>query len=393
MSDKDEREGADRLGEAAEAGFETLAIHAGQEPDPVTGAVIPPLHLATTYAQDSVGGHRGFEYSRTGNPTRASLEHTLATLEQAASGFAFASGMAAEDALLRILGPGDHLLIPNDAYGGTFRLVARVLSRFGITYTPVDLTDRDAVAASWSPATRLVWIETPSNPLLNICDIGALAEIAHQHAGWCVVDNTFATPYLQQPLRLGADAVVHSATKYLGGHSDVVGGFVATRDDRLAEHVAFLQNSAGAVPSPFDCYLVQRGLKTLAVRMERQCENATRVAEFLAGHPAVAAVLYPGLESHPGHAVARRQMRGFGAMVSFTLTGGEPAALRTASKTGVFTLAESLGAVESLIEHPAQMTHLSVAGSALSVDPALLRLSVGLETADDLLRDLEQALD
>jgi len=392
VSDKDEAGRPDYLSEAGDPGFETLAIHAGQEPDSATGAVIPPLHLATTYAQDSVGGHRGFEYSRTGNPTRATLEITLATLEQAGSGFAFASGMAAEDALLRILDPGDHLLIPDDAYGGTFRLVARVLSRYGISYSAVDLTDHDAVASSWSPRTRLVWIETPSNPLLNVADIEALAEIAHDQSGWCIVDNTFATPYLQQPLMLGADAVVHSATKYLGGHSDVVGGFVATNDDRLAEHVAFLQNSAGAVPSPFDCYLVQRGLKTLAVRMERQCENAARVAEFLAGHPAVAAVFYPGLASHPGHELAARQMRRFGAMVSFTLKGGEQAALETARKTGVFTLAESLGAVESLIEHPAQMTHLSVAGSALSVDPALLRLSVGLETVEDLIRDLGRAL-
>ena len=293
---------------------------------------------------------------------------------------------------MRILDPGDHLLIPDDAYGGTFRLVARVLSRYGITYTAVNLTERDVVAAAWRPATRLVWIETPSNPLLNIADIEALADLAHDRSGWCIVDNTFATPYLQQPLTLGADAVVHSATKYLGGHSDVVGGFVATSDDRLAEHVAFVQNAAGAVPSPFDCYLVQRGLKTLAVRMERQCENAARVAAFLASHPAVDTVMYPGLESHPGHDVARRQMRGYGAMVSFTLKGGEAAALRTARKTVVFTLAESLGAVESLIEHPAQMTHLSVAGSALSVDPALLRLSVGLETVEDLIRDLGRAL-
>jgi cystathionine gamma-synthase len=393
MSGIGEVSGAGSLSEIVDPGFETLAIHAGQEPDSVTGAVIPPLHLATTYAQESVGGHRGFEYSRTGNPTRATLEITLATLEKAGSGFAFASGMAAEDALLRILDPGDHLLVPDDAYGGTFRLVARVLSRYGITYLPVDLTDPDAVASAWTPKTRLVWIETPSNPLLNIADIEALAEIAHERAGWCVVDNTFATPYLQQPLTLGADAVVHSATKYLGGHSDVVGGFVATNDDRLAEHVAFLQNAGGAVPSPFDCYLVQRGLKTLAVRMERQCENAARVADFLAGHPAVAVVFHPGLPSHPGHELAARQMRRFGAMVSFTLKGGEPAALRTARKTGVFTLAESLGAVESLIEHPAQMTHLSVSGSPLSVDPALLRLSVGLETVEDLVRDLERALD
>jgi cystathionine gamma-synthase len=384
--------GADEALDALEAGFETLAIHAGQQPDATTGAVIPPLHLATTYAQESVGNHRGFEYSRTGNPTRATLETTLSTLERASSGFAFASGMAAEDALLRVLDPGDHLLIPSDAYGGTFRLVARVLSRYGITYSAVDLTDHDAVASSWSPSTRLIWLETPTNPLLHIADIEALAHLAHERGGWCVVDNTFATPYLQQPLVLGADAVVHSSTKYLGGHSDVVGGFVATNDDRIAEHVSFLQNAAGAVPGPFDCYLVQRGLKTLAVRMDRQCENAARVAELLAGHAAVARVFYPGLESHPGHELAVRQMRRFGAMVSFTLKGGEAAALEVARKTRVFTLAESLGAVESLIEQPAQMTHLSVAGSALSVDPALLRLSVGLETVEDLVTDLVRAL-
>lgn len=373
-------------------GFETLAIHAAQPPDPTSGAVIPPIHLATTYAQDAVGEHRGFEYSRTGNPTRAVLEATLAALEGGAHGFCFASGMAAEDALLRRLRPGDNVLIPDDAYGGTWRLIARVYGEYGITHTPVDLTSPDAVADAWQSATKLVWIETPSNPLLRIADIEALAHVARERGGWCVVDNTFATPYLQQPLSLGADAVVHSATKYLGGHSDVVGGAVLTSDADLAEYLGFIQNSAGAVPGPFDCYLVQRGLKTLAVRMDRQCANARAIAEFLSEHPAVAEVCYPGLVSHAGHDVAKRQMRDFGAMVSFVAAGGEPAALEVARRTELFTLAESLGAVESLIEHPARMTHASVASSPLAVDPALIRLSVGLEAVDDLLADLAHAL-
>jgi cystathionine gamma-synthase len=373
-------------------GFETLAIHAAQPPDASTGAVIPALHLATTYAQEAVGQHKGFDYSRTGNPTRSVLEATLATLEGATRGFCFASGMAAEDAVLRGLRPGDNLLIPNDAYGGTWRLIARVYGEIGVSATPVDLTRSDAVASQWKPSTKLVWVESPSNPLLQVADIGAIAEIAHELGGWCIVDNTFATPYLQRPLLLGADAVVHSATKYLGGHSDVVGGAVLTSDPALCEQLGFIQNSAGAVPSPFDCYLVQRGLKTLAVRMERQCSNAAVISDFLAGHPAVSRVLYPGLASHPGHALARRQMGGFGAMVSFVLKGGEAVAVETARRTKLFTLAESLGAVESLIEHPARMTHASVASSPLAVDPALLRLSVGLESVGDLISDLSQAL-
>jgi len=375
-----------------EPGFETLAVHAGQDPDPQPGAVVTPIHLSTTFAQSAVGEHAGYEYARTGNPTRASFESTLAALEGASHGFAFASGMAAEDALLRRLSPGDHLVIPNDAYGGTYRLVDKVLRPLGIDYTPVDLSDHGAFAAAWRAATRLVWIETPSNPLLNIVDIEGVASFATQRGGICVVDNTFATPYLQQPLSLGAHAVVHSSTKYLGGHSDVVGGFVATNDDELATYLGFMQNATGAVPSPFDCYLVQRGLKTLAVRMDRQCANAAAVAEHLNAHRAVASVRYPGLASHPGHALAARQMRGFGAMVSFTVGAGEAAALEVASKTEVFVLAESLGAVESLVEHPARMTHASVADSELSVDPSLLRLSVGLETLDDLLWDLDRAL-
>jgi cystathionine gamma-synthase len=373
-------------------GFETLAIHAGQEPDPLTGAVVTPIHLSTTFAQSAVGEHSGFEYSRTGNPTRASFESTLAALEGAAHGFAFASGMAAEDALLRRLRPGDHLVIPNDAYGGTYRLVDKVLAPMGITYTPVDLTDPCALASAWQVATRLVWVETPSNPLLHIVDIAKVASFAAERGGLCIVDNTFATPYLQQPLALGADAVVHSSTKYLGGHSDVVGGFIATNNDELAVDLAFIQNASGAVPSPFDCYLTQRGLKTLAVRLDRQCASAAAVADHLVAHSAVSAVRYPGLASHPGHDIASRQMRAYGAMVSFTLQGGEAAALEAARKMEVFTLAESLGAVESLVEHPARMTHASVAGSELSVDPALLRLSIGLETLDDLLWDLDRAL-
>jgi cystathionine gamma-synthase len=373
-------------------GFETLAIHAGQSPDPQTGAVVTPIHLASTFAQDAVGKHAGFEYARTGNPTRASLETTLAALEGARHGFCFASGMAAEDALLRPLRAGDHIVIPNDAYGGTYRLVKRLLEPIGIRSTPADLSDLDALSEVWEGETRLVWVETPTNPMLRIVDIAAVAEFAHENRARCYVDNTFATPYLQQPLSLGADAVVHSSTKYLGGHSDVVGGFVGTNQDSIAEDLGFVQNSAGAVPSPFDCYLLQRGIKTLPVRMDRQCESATLIAEYLATHPAVATVRYPGFDSHPGHKVAAKQMRAFGAMVSFTLAGGEPAALEVASKTEICTLAESLGAVESLIEHPGRMTHLSVAGSPLSVDPALLRLSVGLETVGDLIADLDRAL-
>jgi cystathionine gamma-synthase len=374
------------------AGFETRAIHAGQPPDTATGAVVPAIHLASTFAQDAVGEHRGFEYSRTNNPTRQVLETTLASLESARHGVAFSSGMAASDALLRRVRPGEHILIPSDAYGGTYRLVARVLAPTGVEFTPVDLTDAANVAGAWRPETRMVWVETPSNPLLGIADIAAIARMAQERGGQCIVDNTFATPYLQQPLALGADAVVHSSTKYLGGHSDVVGGFVATSDDQLAAELRFLQNSAGAVPSPFDCYLVLRGVRTLAVRLDRQCANARSVAEFLDDHPAVARVYYPGLAGHPGHDLAARQMRDFGGMVSFVHRDGEDGALSVVARTRVFTLAESLGAVESLIEHPARMTHASVAGSPLAVDAGLVRLSVGIETLGDLLADLKQAL-
>jgi cystathionine gamma-synthase len=372
-----------------DAAFETRAIHLGQEPDPVTGAVVPPINLASTFAQDAVGAPRAFEYSRSGNPTRAALETALTGLERGAHGFAFASGLAATDAVLRQLEPGDHVVLPNDAYGGTYRLVNAVHRRAGLTFSSVDLTDTAALAAACGDRTRLVWLETPSNPRLRVTDIAAVAAVAHEHGAWCAVDNTFATPYLQRPLELGADIVVHSTTKYLGGHSDVVGGFAALGGglDGLAEGIAFVQNATGAVPSPFDCYLVLRGLKTLAVRMDRHSENATRVAAFLRGQAAVADVYFPDGE------LARKQMRAAGGMVSFTLRGGEEAALRVAAATRVFTLAESLGAVESLIEHPARMTHASVVGSPLAVDDALLRLSVGLESADDLVDDLRRALD
>jgi cystathionine gamma-synthase len=374
-------------------GFETRAIHAGQAPDPVTGAVVPPISLATTFAQEAVGKHQGFEYARSGNPTRAALEACLASLEGATHGLAFASGLAAEDAVLRLLAPGDHVVIPDDAYGGTFRLIDKVWGPLGVTHTSAPLGDPAQVAGAWRPETRLVWVETPSNPALSIVDIAAVAAFAHERGARLVVDNTFATPYLQQPLSLGADLVVHSTTKYLGGHSDVVGGFVATNDADLAARVAFFQNAAGGVPGPVDCYLVLRGVKTLAVRMDRHCANAAVVADLLVGHPAVSHVRYPGLASHPGYELARRQMRGFGGMVSFVVAGGEAAALEVARSTRLFTLAESLGAVESLIEHPHRMTHASAAGSALEVDPGLLRLSVGLETAEDLVADLDAALD
>jgi len=374
-------------------GFETRAIHAGQAPDPVTGAVVTPISLSTTFAQEAVGKHQGYEYARSGNPTRAALETCLASLEGAAHGLAFSSGLAAEDAILRLLRPGDHLIIPDDAYGGTFRLIDKVWGPLGISHDAVALRDLDAVAAAWRPETRLVWAETPSNPTLSIVDIAALGSLAHERDASLVVDNTFATPYLQQPLALGADLVVHSTTKYLGGHSDVVGGFVATDDADLAGRVAFYQNAAGGVPGPMDCYLVLRGAKTLAIRMDRHCVNAAAVVEMLAAHPAVSRVLYPGLVSHPGHDVAARQMRDFGGMVSFVVAGGETAALEVVRSTTLWTLAESLGAVESLIEHPHRMTHASAAGSALEVDPGLVRLSVGIETIEDLVADLSTALD
>ena len=374
-------------------GFETRAVHSGQSPDPGSGAVVTPITLSTTFVQDGVGNHRGFEYSRSGNPTRAALETCVAALEGAAHGLAFASGLAAEDNVLRLLSRGDRVLLGNDAYGGTFRLISKVWGPLGVSWSAVDLTDVDALAADWPADTRMVWLETPTNPLLTCIDIARVAELAHSHGAWVVVDNTFATPFLQQPMSLGADIVVHSATKYLGGHSDVVGGFLALDDDELAGRIRFTQNAAGAVPAPFDCYLLLRGVKTLGVRMERHCSNARAIVELLLGHPAVERVLYPQLPDHPGHAAAAAQMRDFGGMVSFTLRGGEPAALEVVRHTTLFALAESLGAVESLIEHPGRMTHASAAGSPLQVPDSLVRLSVGIETASDLVADLEQALD
>ncbi|MGZ4537710.1 MAG: cystathionine gamma-synthase [Blastococcus sp.] len=375
-------------------GFNTRAIHAGQEPDPATGAVIVPLHLTTTYKQDGVGGLRGgYEYSRSANPTRTALQEALAALEQGTHGMAFASGLAAEDTLLRtVCEPGTHIVLAGDAYGGTFRLISRVASRWGVEHTPADLADLDAVRAALRPSTRVIWCETPTNPLLNIADIAALADVAHEAGALLVVDNTFASPYLQQPLTLGADVVVHSTTKYLGGHSDVVGGALVTADSGLAESLAYHQNAMGAVAGPFDAWLVLRGLKTLGVRMDRHQTNAARIVEFLADSPAVASVLYPGLPDHPGHDIAAKQMSGYGGMLSFRLAGGEEAALRVCERARLFTLAESLGGVESLIEHPGRMTHASAAGSPLEVPADLVRLSVGIEDVDDLLADLDQAI-
>jgi len=379
-----------------EAGFNTRAIHAGQEPDPLTGAVSVPIYATSTYKQDGVGGLRGgYEYSRSANPTRTALEEALAALEGGARGLAFASGLAASDTALRtVCVPGDHVLLPDDAYGGTFRLVSRVLARWGIEYTPVHLSDLDAVRAAVRPSTRVIWCETPTNPLLGIADIAGLAGIAREAGALFVVDNTFATPYLQQPLALGADVVVHSTTKYLGGHSDVIGGalVVGRSNAELGEALAFHQNAMGAVAGPFDAFLVLRGIKTLGVRMDRHCANAARVADFLTGHPAVARVYYPGLPEHPGHDLAARQMRGFGGMVSFTVRGGEEAAVKVCGLTSIFILGESLGGVESLIEHPGRMTHASVAGSPLEVPGDLVRLSVGIEDVEDLVADLIQAL-
>ncbi len=376
-------------------GFETLAIHAGQEPDPLTGAVVPPIYQVSTFKQDGVGGLRGgYEYSRSANPTRTALEQCLAALEDGSGALAFASGLAAEDCLLRtVCSPGDHVLIPDDAYGGTYRLFAQVLAAWGLTYSVVALSDLEAVRAQLAARpVKVVWVETPTNPLLNIADIRALAEAAHEAGAMLVVDNTFASPYLQQPLTLGADAVVHSTTKYLGGHSDVVGGAVAVADPELCERIAFMQNATGSVAGPFDSWLALRGLKTLAVRMDRHCRNAMRIAQMLAEHPAVAEVYYPGLPSHPGHKTAQEQMRAFGGMVSVRLLAGADAAVRTCGRTRLFTLAESLGGVESLIEHPARMTHASVTGSPLEVPADLIRLSVGIEDCDDLIHDLRQSL-
>ena len=377
------------------SGFETRAIHAGYEPDPTTGAVIPPIFATSTYKQDGVGGLRGgYEYSRSANPTRTALEGNIAALEEGERGFAFASGLAAEHTLLKaVCKPGDHLVVPNDAYGGTYRLFAKVEDPWGLAHTSAPVSDVDAIRAAIRPGeTKVVWLETPTNPLLNIGDIEAVASVAHDAGALLVVDNTFCSPYLQQPLTLGADAVVHSTTKYVGGHSDVVGGAIVVRDLDLADQIAFHQNAIGAVAGPFDAWLTLRGIRTLALRMDRHCDNAEKVVGFLTQHPAVSEVIYPGLAEHPGHAVASRQMKRYGGMVSFRVAGGREQALRVCEKAEVFTLGESLGGVESLIEHPGLMTHASVAGTDLEVPDDLVRLSVGIETADDLLADLERAL-
>ena len=374
-------------------GFETRAIHAGQEPEPITGAVITPIFQTSTYAQPSPGDHTGYEYSRTGNPTRTALQDALANLEGADYGYAFASGLAAEDTVLRVLQAGDHVVLGNDAYGGTFRLISQVVTRSGVTWSAADLTDPAALDANWNPATKIVWMETPTNPLLTVFDIEAIAEVTHKNGAKLVVDNTFASPYLQQPLRHGADLVIHSTTKYIGGHSDTVGGFAATSDEEWANDIQYLQNAVGAVPAPMDCFLTTRGLKTLGVRMDRHTQNAEAIAEMLVAHPAVSHVLYPGLDSHPGAEITKRQMKAGGGMISFRVHAGLEAAKSVTMRTRLFTLAESLGGIESLIEHPGVMTHASAAGSPLEVPDDLVRLSVGIETQDDLIEDLNQALD
>lgn len=374
--------------------FETLAIHAGQPPDPTTGAVMVPIYQASTYRQEQVGRTLGYEYSRTGNPTRNALEECIAALEGGTKGLAFASGMAAIDAVLRLLEPGDHVLAGDDLYGGTYRLFEQVFAKYGLTFSYAPTTEPESFLRSLRPETRLIWLETPTNPLMNICDLAFICKGAQEHTSrpWVCVDNTFATPYLQQPIKLGADFVVHSTTKYLGGHSDVIGGAVVTSGQALGERLAFLQNAVGAVPGPMDCFLVLRGVKTLAVRMDRHAENAHGIAEFLQDHPGVQRVYYPGLPSHPQHSLVSRQMKNGGGMLSFVLKGDVQRAKLVVEGTRLFTLAESLGGVESLIEIPSMMTHASTADSPLAVPPTLIRLSVGLEAASDLIQDLSQAL-
>ncbi len=372
--------------------FDTLAIHAGQTPDPTTGAIMTPIYQTSTYVQAAPAEHKGYEYSRTDNPTRKALEDCLAALEAAPYGLAFASGMAAIDTIFKLLRPGDHVIAPNDVYGGTFRLADKVLRFYGVTFDWIDMTSLDTIRAAIRPETRMIWVETPTNPRLALVDIAGVAELAQPNRITIVVDNTFASPALQQPLVLGADVAIHSTTKYLGGHSDVVGGAIMTRREALFEQLKFLQNAAGAVPGPMDCFLVLRGLKTLGVRMERHSQNGLKVAQFLEDHTAIEKVIYPGLESHPQHELARRQMRGPGGMISVLVRGGTDAARRLASRTRLFSLAESLGGVESLIEHPSSMTHASTASSDLAVETNLVRLSVGIENSDDLIADLQQAL-
>ncbi len=375
-------------------GFETRAIHAGQPADPTTGAVTVPIYQTSTYAQEAIGQHKGYEYSRTHNPTRTALEKCIASLEggEDALGLGFASGMAAITTLLYTLRPGDHVLLSDDVYGGTYRLFSKILVNYGIEYTLADLTDIERASAKINARTRMVWLETPTNPWLKVIDIAEAAKLAHSVNSQLVVDNTFASPYIQRPLELGADVVVHSSTKYLGGHSDVVGGLLVTKDAELRDRIAFHQNAVGSTPGPFDCWLVMRGIKTLPVRMRAHQENALAIAQFLAQHPKVERVLYPGLATHPQHALATQQMSGYGGMVSF-IGRSEQAARAIVARTKIFTLAESLGGVESLIEHPGAMTHASLAGSPIEMHPALVRLSVGIETTKDLLADLEQALD
>ncbi len=379
-------------GDDAELEFETLAVHAGVEPEPITGAVMTPVFFSSTYAQEDVAVHKGYEYSRTDNPTRTALHDSVAALEGGRFALAFASGMAATDVLLRRLSPGDHVICGNDVYGGTFRLFDKILRRHGIDFSFIDTTRTAEVAEAIKPTTRLIWLETPTNPLLKLTDIAAVADLTKDRGIHLAVDNTFASPALQQPLKLGADIVVHSSTKYLGGHSDVVGGIVVTDDQELYEDMKFIQNSAGAVPGPMDCFLTLRGIKTLAIRMAATCRNAERIARFLEEHVEVAEVIYPGLPGHPHHELARRQMKAGGGIISFILKGGVEAARAVATGTRLFTLAESLGGVESLIEVPAVMTHASVADSSLAVDPGLVRLSVGIENAEDLEADLQRAM-
>jgi cystathionine gamma-synthase len=373
--------------------FETRAIHVGQEPDPATGAVSVPIYQTSLFVQDDVKRDRGWFYSRTGNPTRSALERCIASLEGAGHGFCFGSGVAAEDAVLRLLRPGDHLIVSRDLYGGTYRLLRRVWEDGGLSFTPADLTDAAAIDAAWRDTTRMVWVESPTNPRLQIVDIATVAALAGDRGAMTVVDNTLASPYLQQPVSLGADIVLHSTTKYLGGHSDVIGGWAGTSSDGLADRLELLQAATGAVPGPMDAFLILRGVKTLAVRMERHCANAAAVARFLTGHPAVSGVLFPGLASHPGHDVAARQMSGFGGMVSFTLAGGEAAAKAVCAATKLFALGGSLGGVESLISYPPTMSHFPMQGTELATDPALVRLSVGIEAEADLIADLDQALE